>query len=108
MAGDFSRAEAMFSDILKDAPDFASVWSNRGSVRLSLGKFEEAATDFSRAIELAPTASVPYLNRAIAYEVTALSPCGANSTSSSTAKGVSPEDLMKSDCSVLHTQASSH
>jgi Flp pilus assembly protein TadD len=83
VAGDFSRAEAMFSDILKDAPDFASVWSNRGSVRLSLGKFEEAASDFSRAIELAPTASVPYLNRAIAYEVTALSPCGADSTSSS-------------------------
>lgn len=69
VAGDFERAEDMFSDILKEAPDSASVWSNRGSVRLSLGKFEDAAADFSRAIKLAPTASVPYLNRAIAYEV---------------------------------------
>ncbi|GAQ81661.1 hypothetical protein KFL_000860330 [Klebsormidium nitens] len=78
VAGDFARAEDMFSDILKEVPDSASVWSNRGSVRLSLGKFEAAAADFSRAIELAPTASVPYLNRAIAYEALARYPEAIN------------------------------
>lgn len=69
VAGDLEKAEAMFSALLQEDPESASVWSNRGSVRVSLQKFEQAADDFTRAIALAPDAPVPFLNRAISYEV---------------------------------------
>ena len=69
VAGDLEKAEAMFSALLQEDPESASVWSNRGSVRVSLQKFEQAADDFTRAIALAPDAPVPLLNRAISYEV---------------------------------------
>jgi len=69
VAGDLEKAEALFSALLQEDPESASVWSNRGSVRVSLQKFEQAADDFTRAIALAPDAPVPFLNRAISYEV---------------------------------------
>lgn len=68
VAGDLENAENLFSELIKEEPNSASVWSNRGSVRVSLGKFELAAEDFTKAIELAPEAPVPFLNRAISYE----------------------------------------
>ncbi|GJP41675.1 hypothetical protein CLOM_g1316 [Closterium sp. NIES-68] len=66
VAGDLETAEEMFSRLIARLPESASMWSNRGSVRMSLGRYEEAAEDFARAIELAPTAPVPLLNRGIA------------------------------------------
>lgn len=69
VAGDLEKAEVMFSELIVEEPKSASVWSNRGSVRVSLQKFEQAAEDFSKAIALAPEAPVPFLNRAISYEV---------------------------------------
>eukprot|EP00897_Mesotaenium_endlicherianum_P001483 jgi/Mesen1/1362/ME000013S00852 len=68
IAGDLGTAEALFTQLLAEEPHSASIWSNRGSVRLSMEKFEEATEDFGKAIALAPDASVPYLNRAIAFE----------------------------------------
>ncbi|CAM6112248.1 unnamed protein product [Calypogeia fissa] len=68
VAGDLENAETLFTEIIKEEPNSASGWSNRGSVRISLGKYEQATKDFTRAIELAPQAPVPYLNRAISYE----------------------------------------
>lgn len=69
ISGDLESAEVLFGRLIDQSRDSASMWSNRGSVRLSLGKYEAAVEDFSRAIDLAPYAAVPYLNRAIAYEV---------------------------------------
>lgn len=69
VVGDLENAENLFSELLVEDPNSASVWSNRGSVRVSLQKFELAAEDFSKAIALAPEAPVPFLNRAISYEV---------------------------------------
>ncbi|KAL2633095.1 hypothetical protein R1flu_004574 [Riccia fluitans] len=68
VAGDLENAEYLFTELIKEEPSSASVWSNRGSVRVSLGKFQLAAEDFTKAIELAPDAPVPFLNRAISYE----------------------------------------
>jgi tetratricopeptide (TPR) repeat protein len=68
VVGDLENAENLFSELLVEDPNSASVWSNRGSVRVSLQKFELAAEDFSKAIALAPEAPVPFLNRAISYE----------------------------------------
>eukprot|EP00850_Spirogloea_muscicola_P015337 SM000116S24258 [mRNA] locus=s116:317822:320083:- [translate_table: standard] len=68
VAGDLQSSESLFDKLVLDNPDSASIWSNRGSVRVQLGKYEAATEDFTRAIQLAPDAPVPYLNRAIAYE----------------------------------------
>lgn len=68
VAGDLEKAETMFSELIEEDPKSASVWSNRGSVRVSLQKYEQAAEDFTKAIALAPDAPVPFLNRAISYE----------------------------------------
>jgi Flp pilus assembly protein TadD len=69
VVGDLENAENLFTEIIKEEPSSASGWSNRGSVRISLGKYELATEDFTKAIELAPEAPVPFLNRAISYEV---------------------------------------
>ncbi|KAG0570608.1 hypothetical protein KC19_6G174800 [Ceratodon purpureus] len=68
VVGDLENAENLFSELLKEDPNSASVWSNRGSVRVSMQKYEQAAEDFTKAIALAPEAPVPFLNRAISYE----------------------------------------
>jgi len=68
VAGDLENSERIFTELIEEDPENASVWSNRGSVRLSMDKFDEATADFSKAINLAPEAPVPFLNRAIAYE----------------------------------------
>lgn len=68
VAGDLENSERIFTELIEEDPEDASVWSNRGSVRLSMDKFDEATNDLSQAIKLAPEASVPFLNRAIAYE----------------------------------------
>lgn len=67
-SGRFPEAEVIFGRLLSDDPSLASLWSNMGNVHLSMGRAAEAYEDFSRAISLAPSAPVPYLNRAIALE----------------------------------------
>ncbi|DBA96166.1 hypothetical protein WJX77_001862 [Trebouxia sp. C0004] len=61
-------AEKQFRIVLDEEPDSASAWSNLGNVHLSKGRPNEAFRDFSEAVRLAPTAPVPYLNRALAEE----------------------------------------
>jgi regulator of sirC expression with transglutaminase-like and TPR domain len=75
VAGDLETADAMFSELILEDPQSASVWSNRGSVRLSLRHYEEALSDLNRAVQLAPQAPVPLLNRAIALEVSPSTRC---------------------------------
>jgi tetratricopeptide (TPR) repeat protein len=67
-AGRFAEAEEYWTEILKQLPDSAAVWSNRGNVRVSQNHLEDALSDYGRAIELAPDAPDPYLNRGIALE----------------------------------------
>ncbi|MCO5583695.1 hypothetical protein L7F22_037608 [Adiantum nelumboides] len=69
VSGDLETAEKLFSELIKEEPQSASAWSNRGSVRISRRFFEDARSDLTQAIDLAPDAPVPLLNRAIALEV---------------------------------------
>lgn len=66
--GDFATAETYWTQILSEFPDNPAAWSNRGNARVSQNKLEEAITDYNKAIELAPTATDPYLNRGTALE----------------------------------------
>lgn len=68
VAGDLEKANQLFSELIQLEPENASVWSNRGSVRISLKMYEEARADLTKAVQLAPQAPVPFLNRAIALE----------------------------------------
>lgn len=66
--GDFANAEQLWTQILEQYPDNPAIWSNRGNIRLSQNKIEEAISDYEKAIEIVPNAPDPYLNRGIAYE----------------------------------------
>lgn len=67
--GRLAAAERFFQTYLaQEDASSASAYSNLGNVHLQQGRTKQAIEDFSKAVELAPTASVPYLNRAIAYE----------------------------------------
>lgn len=68
-AGRFEAAERFFQTyIAQEDPNSASAYSNLGNVHLQQGRTDVAVQDFSKAIQLAPEAPVPHLNRAIAYE----------------------------------------
>ncbi|GAB4821919.1 hypothetical protein N2152v2_008965 [Parachlorella kessleri] len=73
--GRFQEAERFFNIYLQEDPASASAWSNLGNVHLSqasgdrdAGRTSLAVSDYTKAIELAPEAPVPYLNRALAVE----------------------------------------
>ena len=66
--GDFVKAEAYWTELIKEFPANPAVWSNRGNVRIGQYKLNEAISDFNRSIELAPLFPDAYLNRGIAYE----------------------------------------
>ncbi|GIL71804.1 hypothetical protein Vretimale_761 [Volvox reticuliferus] len=67
-SGEYTKAELIFTRILTEDPSLASVWSNLGNVHMSQGRAKQAFDDYTRAVQLAPDAPVPYLNRAIALE----------------------------------------
>jgi len=66
--GDFAMAETYWTEILSQFPDNPAAWSNRGNARVSQNKLTEAIADYNKAIELAPSATDPYLNRGTALE----------------------------------------
>lgn len=66
--GDFDRAEAYWTELIEEFPQNPAVWSNRGNVRISQHKIEDAIADFDRSIAIAPQYPDAYLNRGIAYE----------------------------------------
>lgn len=67
--GRLDAAERFFQTYLaQEDPQSASAYSNLGNVHLQQGNPQQALSDFTRAIELAPDAPVPHLNRSIAYE----------------------------------------
>ncbi len=66
--GDFAASEKYWTQILEEFPQNPAVWSNRGNVRVSQNKLQQALEDYNKAIELAPNIADPYLNRGIAFE----------------------------------------
>ena len=66
--GDLPQAEAYWSQLIEEFPTNPAVWSNRGNVRVSQNKLDEAIADYNQAIKLAPDNPDPYLNRGIALE----------------------------------------
>lgn len=67
-AGQFDLAETQWSALLKQLPEEAAIWSNRGNVRVRQNKLEEAMADYTQAITLAPHEPDPYLNRGAVWE----------------------------------------
>ena len=66
--GDFATAETYWTEIIEQFPNNPAAVSNRGNARISQNKLADAIADFNKAIELAPTATDPYLNRGTALE----------------------------------------
>lgn len=67
--GRLDAAEKFFKAYLaQEDPSSASGFSNLGNVHLQQGKTQLALEDFTKAVDLAPEAAVPRLNRSIAYE----------------------------------------
>ncbi|HEY9618417.1 MAG TPA: tetratricopeptide repeat protein, partial [Microcoleaceae cyanobacterium] len=66
--GDFPTAETYWTKLIERFPDNPAAWSNRGNAKVSQNKLESALADYQKAIELAPQAPDPYLNRGTALE----------------------------------------
>ncbi len=66
--GDYRGSEAYWTQLITEFPQNPAVWSNRGNVRISQQKLEDAIADFNQSIIIAPQYPDAYLNRGIAYE----------------------------------------
>ena len=66
--GDFKGSEAYWTELITEFPQNPAVWSNRGNVRISQHKIEDAIADYNQSIAIAPQYPDAYLNRGIAYE----------------------------------------
>ena len=66
--GNFKQAEGYWTQLIEEFPQNPAVWSNRGNVRVSQHKIDDAIADFDRSIDIAPQYPDAYLNRGIAYE----------------------------------------
>ena len=73
----WADAERLFKAYLLEAPDSASGLSNLANVELSTGRPQQALEHFDRAVELAPSAAVPRMNRALAKEALAVAAAAA-------------------------------
>ena len=69
-SGQFDLAETQWSALIKQLPQEAAVWSNRGNVRVRQNNLEGAIADYTQAIALAPAEPDPYLNRGAVWEAT--------------------------------------
>lgn len=66
--GDFVRAEAIWSELIKEFPENPALWSNRGNTRASMDKIDAALADLNEAVRLAPDEVDPYFNRGAILE----------------------------------------
>jgi tetratricopeptide (TPR) repeat protein len=64
---DFGTAAAIFTGCILKRPDHAHAYRCRGNAYLSLGRYEEAVADYSRAIELDPRHARDLSNRGKLY-----------------------------------------
>lgn len=67
-AGQWSEAEALWTQAIDLYPQNPAAWSNRGNSRVGQFKLQEAIADFDQAIALAPDLADPYVNRGTAWE----------------------------------------
>jgi tetratricopeptide (TPR) repeat protein len=67
--GDLAKAESLWTQLLPKFANNPAVWNNRGNIRLSLNKVDEAIADFNEAIKIIPSEIYPYLSRGIGYEM---------------------------------------
>lgn len=58
-----ARAIRHFTDEIRDHPDQAAHYVNRGMVWLETGEYDIAIADFTQAIRFDPKSDIPYLNR---------------------------------------------
>ena len=66
-SGQFEKAEELFSEyLLKRGPATPEVFRGRGKARMKIGKYPEAAEDYTRVVERAPDAEI-YQLRGWAY-----------------------------------------
>jgi superkiller protein 3 len=61
-AGYFSRAEAIYREVLQATPNDAEVWFLLGDSLFHQGRFDEAMAPFRRSIDLDPDSGGAYLN----------------------------------------------
>lgn len=66
--GRFDQALPLWDAVIRQAPEQASAWSNRGNVRLALGDAQGAIADQNEAMRLDPLNPDPHLNRGTAEE----------------------------------------
>jgi tetratricopeptide (TPR) repeat protein len=64
---DYDRAIERFSDALKDNPNDAAAYNNRGSAYYYKGDFDRAIADHNQALKLDPKNALAYYNRGSAH-----------------------------------------
>ena len=52
--GNFSKAAAVFSQIIEAGPDFSEGWNKRATVYYLMGRFDESIADCIKVLELEP------------------------------------------------------
>jgi tetratricopeptide (TPR) repeat protein len=68
-AGKAEAALADYNEALARAPELASAWLNRGAVLMQVGRFQDARSDFDRALSLnTDRPAIAYFNRGMANE----------------------------------------
>lgn len=65
---EFAQAEILWTKLISLNDQNAAAFSNRGNCRTSQGKFDDAVSDFNRAISLSPEEPDPYLGKGVALE----------------------------------------
>jgi tetratricopeptide (TPR) repeat protein len=66
-AGRYEPAALALDDAVRQRPDDAAAWNNRGATRVRLGQEVGALGDYTKAIELNPADPELHFNRANAY-----------------------------------------
>jgi tetratricopeptide (TPR) repeat protein len=66
-AGRYEPAALAFDNAVRQRPDDAAAWNNRGATRVRLAQEVGALGDYTKAIELNPADPELYFNRANAY-----------------------------------------
>ena len=52
--GLLSAAESVFSELVKNVPDFAEAWNKRATVNFQLGRFQQSKQDIAKTLALEP------------------------------------------------------